>query len=130
MRGCGIPDTPVCTTPIHSIHSITYVPDSGGSRSARWLPFDISKDGASCLYMHSPRMEKEKGVGGGSDTGQTSKGGVVAAVTAAATIMSSSAPIGLSRSILPSPTKSWRRGRREGEEKSDTRSRKVRDLLL
>lgn len=45
--------------------------------------------------------------------------------TAAATINSSSVPIGLSRSMLPSPTKSWRRERREGEEKDERETRKV-----
>lgn len=58
----------------------------------------------------------------------------MAAVTAAATTKPRSAPIGLSRSMLPFPTKSLEKGetrrRREGDEKSDTRSRKVRDLLL
>lgn len=66
------PDIPVCTTPIRSI--IRLHTSSSGSRSA-WLPLLLSKDGASYLYMHSPKMEKEKGVGGGSDTGQTLKGG-------------------------------------------------------
>lgn len=42
---------------------------------------------------------------------------VVQDATAAATINSGSVPIGLSRSMLPSPTKSWRRERREGDEK-------------
>lgn len=36
----------------------------------------LSKIGDSGVYMHSPKMEKEKGVGG-SDIGQTSKGGGV-----------------------------------------------------